>query len=78
MALEDAVVLAELLRDATSLEEALPEFEARRRPRTDWVQEQSRAALRFWLLPPEARDTALREHGDESMRARYAPLRSAA
>ena len=74
MALEDALVLAEVLRAADTVEDALDAFVARRRPRTDWVQEQSRAALRFWLLPPAARDAALRERGHQAMHARYAPL----
>jgi 2-polyprenyl-6-methoxyphenol hydroxylase-like FAD-dependent oxidoreductase len=77
MALEDALVLGECLRVAATVEGALVAYVTRRRPRTDWVQEQSRAALRFWLLPPAARDAALRERGDQTMRARYTPLRPA-
>jgi 2-polyprenyl-6-methoxyphenol hydroxylase-like FAD-dependent oxidoreductase len=75
MALEDAVVLAEVLQDADTVEDALEAFVTRRRPRSDWVQEQSRAALRLWLLPPASRDAALRERGTQAMHARYAPLR---
>jgi len=74
MAIEDAIVLADVLRDATSVEDALETFVTRRRPRTDWVQEQSRAAMRFWLLPPATRDLALRERGNDVMHARYEPL----
>lgn len=74
MALEDAVVLSEVLRDADTVDHALATFVTRRRPRTDWVRDQSRAALNAWLLPATARDTALRERGDQIMRARYAPL----
>jgi 2-polyprenyl-6-methoxyphenol hydroxylase-like FAD-dependent oxidoreductase len=77
MALEDAVVLSEVLREAATVEDALEAYVARRRSRTDWVQEQSRAALAAWLLPPSVRDAALRERGDQLMRARYAPLRPA-
>jgi FAD-dependent urate hydroxylase len=77
MALEDAVVLSEVLREAATVEDALEAYVARRRSRTDWVQEQSRAALAAWLLPPSIRDAALRERGDQLMRARYAPLRPA-
>jgi 2-polyprenyl-6-methoxyphenol hydroxylase-like FAD-dependent oxidoreductase len=77
MAMEDALVLSECLRSAATVENALEAFVARRRPRTDWVQEQSRAALAAWLLPPAARDAALRARGDEIMHARYAPLRQA-
>ena len=74
MAMEDAVVLSELLHEADSVEAALAAYATRRRPRTDWVQEQSRAALTAWLLPPAVRDAALRERGDQMMWDRYAPL----
>jgi 2-polyprenyl-6-methoxyphenol hydroxylase-like FAD-dependent oxidoreductase len=77
MAMEDALVLSECLHTADTVEIALDAYATRRRSRTDWVQEQSRAALQFWLLPPVARDAALRERGDQAMYARYAPLRSA-
>ena len=70
-------MLAEVLRAAETVEEALPAYAARRRPRTGWVQEQSRAALAAWLLPPAARNVALREWGDHMMRARFAPLQAA-
>jgi len=76
MAMEDALVLGDVLREEDTLESAFARYVTRRRPRTDWVQEQSRAALRFWLLPPSARDAALRERGNEAMHARYAPLRA--
>jgi 2-polyprenyl-6-methoxyphenol hydroxylase-like FAD-dependent oxidoreductase len=74
MAMEDALVLSQCLRAADTLANALDEYVRRRRPRTDWVQEQSRAALAAWLLPPAVRDAALRARGDEMMHARYAPL----
>jgi 2-polyprenyl-6-methoxyphenol hydroxylase-like FAD-dependent oxidoreductase len=77
MAMEDAAVLGEVLGEAERVEGALEAYVARRRPRTDWVQEQSRAALKSWLLPPATRDAALRERGDALMGARYAPLRPA-
>jgi 2-polyprenyl-6-methoxyphenol hydroxylase-like FAD-dependent oxidoreductase len=77
LAMEDATVLSEVLREADTVEEALEAYVTRRRPRTDWVQEQSRAALQAWLWPPDVRDAALRERGDELLRARYAPLRPA-
>jgi 2-polyprenyl-6-methoxyphenol hydroxylase-like FAD-dependent oxidoreductase len=75
MAMEDAVVLADCLDNAQSVQDALDAYVTRRRPRTEWVQEQSRAALSAWLLPPAVRDAALRERGSQMMRARYAPLR---
>jgi FAD-dependent urate hydroxylase len=76
MAMEDAVVLSELLREADTVERALSTYVTRRRPRTDWVQEQSQAALAAWLLPAGIRDATLRERGDQMMRSRFAPLRS--
>ncbi len=77
MAMEDALVLSECLREADTLENALDAYVARRRPRTDWVQAQSRTALAAWLLPPAVRDAALRERGDQMLCARYAALRPA-
>lgn len=74
MAMEDAVVLAEVLRDAPTVEAALDQYERRRRPRADWVQEQSRIAAKAWVLPPEVRNAALRGRGDQMLRERYQPL----
>jgi FAD-dependent urate hydroxylase len=74
MAMEDAVVLAELLASAGTVEDALGAYETRRRPRADWVQQQSRIAARAWVLPPAQRDAALRERGDQMLRDRYRPL----
>ncbi|HLJ68281.1 MAG TPA: FAD-dependent monooxygenase [Chloroflexota bacterium] len=74
MAMEDAFVLAEELRAASSVESALERYEARRRPRANWVQEQSRAAAEGWVLPPDLRNAALRERGDQIFRDRYRPL----
>jgi FAD-dependent urate hydroxylase len=71
MALEDAVVLAEILGNADTLETALEAFERRRRPRVEWVQQQSRIAAGAWVLPPAKRDAALRARGDEMLRERY-------
>jgi 2-polyprenyl-6-methoxyphenol hydroxylase-like FAD-dependent oxidoreductase len=74
MAMEDALVLAEVLRTADSVESALEAYVTRRRPRTDWVQEQSRAAAKAWVLPLAVRNAALRERGDQMFRDRYRPL----
>jgi 2-polyprenyl-6-methoxyphenol hydroxylase-like FAD-dependent oxidoreductase len=71
MALEDAVVLAESLRCGP---EALARFQARRRPRVEWVQRQSWVAEREWLHATDAQLAALRERGDEGLRERYRPL----
>jgi 2-polyprenyl-6-methoxyphenol hydroxylase-like FAD-dependent oxidoreductase len=77
LAIEDGVVLADSLRSSETIDDALQTFVERRRPRIQWVQDQSDAALRFWLQPPTMRDAALRERGDQAMRARYAPLLAA-
>jgi FAD-dependent urate hydroxylase len=45
MAMEDAVVLADLLRSAATVEDALQHYDVRR-PRAEWVQQQSRIAVR--------------------------------
>jgi FAD-dependent urate hydroxylase len=74
MAMEDAIVLAEVLNKAHDLDSALKTYVGRRRPRADWVQEQSRAAARAFVLPPAIRDAALRERGDQTFRDRYRPL----
>ena len=74
MAIEDAVVLAELLQDADTVKDAADRYQTRRRPRVEWVQEQSRHAAKAWVLPPAIRDAALRERGDEILRDRYRPL----
>jgi nucleoside-diphosphate-sugar epimerase len=72
--LEDALALAELLRSEDTVEAALERYAARRRPRAQWVQEQSRVAARAWVLPPAVRNAALRERGDQMLRDRYRPL----
>jgi FAD-dependent urate hydroxylase len=74
MAMEDALVLAEVLRTADSLASALEAYVLRRRPRADWVQKQSRAAARAWALSHAARNAALRERGDQMFRDRYQRL----
>jgi FAD-dependent urate hydroxylase len=74
MAMEDALVLADVLHQADSVESALEAYVRRRRPRADWVQAQSRAAAQAWVLPPAVRNAALRERGDQMFRDRYRPL----
>jgi 2-polyprenyl-6-methoxyphenol hydroxylase-like FAD-dependent oxidoreductase len=74
MAMEDALVLADVLREADSVKHALEAYVRRRRPRAGWVQEQSRAAAQAWVLPPAIRNAALRERGDQMFRDRYRPL----
>ena len=74
MAMEDALVLAEVLRAAESVEHALDTYVARRRPRVDWVAQQSREIATNFRLPPAVFAAALRERGDQEMRERYRPL----
>lgn len=77
MAMEDASVLAEVLRMADTMESALATFERRRRPRTAWVQQQSRAVVESLLLPPIVRDATLRKWGERLMQERFRPLLAA-
>ena len=76
LALEDGLVLAQVLSQATEVDTALRMYEARRRPRVGWVQEQSLAAAKAWGMPPDARDHVLRERGDQMLRQHYEPLRA--
>jgi len=74
LAMEDACVLAEVLQSAPTVESALGAYIARRRPRVDWVQRESRAMAEGFRLPIAARNAALRERGDEMFRFRFSPL----
>jgi 2-polyprenyl-6-methoxyphenol hydroxylase-like FAD-dependent oxidoreductase len=74
MAMEDACVLAEVLRAAATVESALDAYVARRRPRVNWVQQESRAVAESFRLPPAVRNAVLRERGEEIFRHRFTPL----
>ena len=76
LAVEDALVLAQELRNADTIQTALQAYQARRRPRVNWVQEQSLDPARAWGLPAAVRDSVLGEHGDQALRERYEPLRA--
>jgi 2-polyprenyl-6-methoxyphenol hydroxylase-like FAD-dependent oxidoreductase len=65
MAIEDALVLAELLSASDSIEGALDAYVARRRPRMDWVRQQSRIVGQSVMLPSDMRDGVLREGGND-------------
>ncbi|GIJ33183.1 FAD-dependent monooxygenase [Micromonospora sediminimaris] len=71
MALEDAVVLAESLHAAGSVEAALTAYESRRRPRTRWVQDRTRDRNRTRDVPPALRDPLLRGRGDRIFGEHY-------
>jgi 2-polyprenyl-6-methoxyphenol hydroxylase-like FAD-dependent oxidoreductase len=76
LAVEDGLVLADELARADRLPAALHAYCLRRRPRVNWVHEQSGRAAAAWLLPAAERDAALRRHGDRLLRERYRPLRA--
>jgi len=78
MAMEDAFVLAESLRSAVSVEIALAEYVRRRKPRVNWVQQQSIATADGLRAPPPVRNAMLREHGNQMMKSRFGPLIPAA
>ncbi len=77
MAVEDALVLADVLAHGSPLGQALAEYERRRAPRVTWVQEQTRRRDRTRGLPPVVRNLALRLAGERIFRANYGPLRKA-
>jgi FAD-dependent urate hydroxylase len=74
MALEDALTLAACLRKTPAIPAALAAFEARRRPRTDWVRAQTHRRDRTRYLPPAVRNTLLRVLGRRIYHANYRPL----
>lgn len=74
MAMEDALVLGELLRTIPSVPAALREYERRRRPRVDRVQQQTRQRDRTRGLHPAARNLLLRTVGRRLFRANYTGL----
>jgi FAD-dependent urate hydroxylase len=71
MALEDAIVLAESLTAAHSIPDALATYEARRRPRTEWVRTQTHRRDRARGLPPWVRGPVLRHFGPRIFHANY-------
>jgi FAD-dependent urate hydroxylase len=74
MALEDAVVLADSLRGAASVSDALDEYERRRRPRTRWVLERTRDRDRLRDVAPALRDPLLRKRGGAIFADHYKAL----
>jgi len=74
LAMEDAYVLAEILRSAASVESALDTYVSRRKARVNWVQQASRAVAESFRLPVALRNAALRARGDQMMQERFRPL----
>ncbi|WP_020016402.1 FAD-dependent monooxygenase [Promicromonospora sukumoe] len=77
MAFEDALVLADVLGRTASVPDALREYEERRRPRVERVQEQTRRRDRTRGLHPAARNGLLRVAGERLFRANYRGLHPA-
>lgn len=74
LAMEDASVLAEVLRAEPALKQALAAYTHRRTPRVRWVQQQSRAVADSFNISPPTRNEILRGQGERTFRERYAPL----
>ena len=74
MALEDALVLTDCLRDIRAIPNALAAFEAQRRPRTDWVRARTQRRDHTRYLPSTLRDNVLRYLGRRTFRDSYRPL----
>jgi 2-polyprenyl-6-methoxyphenol hydroxylase-like FAD-dependent oxidoreductase len=66
--------LAEVLRSAAGVETALDTYVSRRRPRVQWVQQESRAVAESFRLPLAIRSAALRARGNQMMQERFRPL----
>jgi FAD-dependent urate hydroxylase len=74
MALEDAIVLADCLSEQPTVERALSAFEARRRPRVDWVLKMTHRRDHIRQLHPTLRNGMLRALGAHVYRSHYRPL----
>ena len=75
MALEDALVLADVLATSQPVEQALTEYQRRRTSRVAWVQEQTHRRDRTRSLPPIVRNLTLRVVGERIFHSNYRPLR---
>ncbi len=80
MAIEDAVVLGEELAQGSGGDPApaLAAYQARRKPRTDWVMAQTHQRDRVRDLAPPVRALLMRAFGRRTFARNYAPLRQAA
>jgi 2-polyprenyl-6-methoxyphenol hydroxylase-like FAD-dependent oxidoreductase len=77
MAMEDACVLAECLCQRAALAEALEAYVLRRRPRVNWVHQESEAIAQSLRQPSAVRNDALRQYGDQMFQRRFEPLLAA-
>ncbi|MCV3768851.1 FAD-dependent monooxygenase [Rhizobium sp. TRM95796] len=76
MALEDAIVLAQELTVDRDIPKALARFEARRKPRVDWVHRQGSARDKMRRLPGPVRSALLRFAGQKLYEKAYRPLKA--
>jgi 2-polyprenyl-6-methoxyphenol hydroxylase-like FAD-dependent oxidoreductase len=74
MALEDALVLADLISQEGAPSEIVPQFMRRRSARVGWVRQQTNGRDRLRRLPAVIRDPFLRLLVDRTYRANYRPL----
>ena len=74
MAVEDALLLAEIVTTEETLDQALAAYEQRRQPRVAWVQEQTHRRDRTRSLPPVVRNFTLRLAAERIYRSNYRPL----
>ena len=75
MAVEDALVLAEMLAGDQSVDDALAGYVERRTARVSWVQEQTHRRDRTRSLPTTIRNLTLRLAAERIFRSNYGPLR---
>jgi FAD-dependent urate hydroxylase len=74
MALEDGLVLAGCLASGRGIAQTVATFQARRRPRAQWVLAQTHRRDRTRNLPPAVRNLVLRRWGRNIVHANYRPL----
>jgi len=74
MALEDGLVLAECLASGDDIAQAVARFQARRRPRTQWVLTQTHRRDRTRDLPRALRNLVLRRWAQKIFSANYRRL----
>jgi FAD-dependent urate hydroxylase len=74
MAIEDGLVLAECLASEHGIAQAMTRFQARRRPRTQWVMAQTHRRDRTRNLPSALRNLVLRRWGRNIFHSNYRPL----
>jgi 2-polyprenyl-6-methoxyphenol hydroxylase-like FAD-dependent oxidoreductase len=76
MALEDALVLADIIVQPGLATDILPELVRRRSARVDWVRRQTHQRDRLRRLPSIVRRFVLRRFTEKTYRANYRPLLS--